>query len=212
MADDVAPEFVQFVNEERRANRIPAFPEQLKEGEILPPISVDNEHATAFLRLAARQAVGLFRSSQHAEIVWVHGDSQLVLNLTDLSVKLTNSLILVYIPVRCDQTGDATIEVAFAVGTADEPAGLYASTYGRPNGPALIVDVWGEMLLAFAWQCVLGMISGIAGAVGRDAGGDILVPAELITSDQGLQIVPMARYRFTRSAGSESTDDRRGEQ
>jgi len=210
MADDLAPEYVRFITEERRANRLPAFQEQLKEGEIWPPVNVGNEQATEFLRLAARRAVGLFRPDRHTEVVWVHGDSELALSIIGLSVKLTDGLIFVYLPVRCDQTGDATIEIAFAVGRAEEPAGIYASTYRRPNGPALIVEAWEEMLVAFAWQCVLGMISGIAGAVGKDARGNVLVPVELTASEQGLQIVPMARYRFTSSSRLDPITKRRG--
>ena len=100
-----------------------------------------------------------------------------------MQVELADGLIRVTLPVRCDQTGDAVIEVVFAVGSAKEPSGLYASTYRRPNGPALIVDTWGEALVAFAWQCVLGMVTGIAGAVGKDTRGNVLVPAELIAAN-----------------------------
>jgi hypothetical protein len=212
MADDVAPEFVRFINEERQASRLPASQEQLKEGELSHPVYVDNERASEFLHIAAKRAVGLFRLTRHTEAVWVYGDSELAVNLVGLSVKLSDGLIYVLIPVRCDQTGDATIEVAFAVGTADEPAGLYASTYRRPNGPPLIVEAWGETLVAFAWQCLLGMISGIAGAIGKDARGNVLVPVELTASQQGIQIVPMARYRFAGSSGLGTTTKTRGEQ
>jgi len=210
MADYIAPEFVQFVNAERQANRIPAFQEQLKEGDIWQPVNVDSEHATELLRIAARRAVGLVPPSQQTEVVWVHGDSQLAISLIRLNLKLTDGLILVYIPARSDQTRETMIEVGFAVGKADEPTGLYASTYRRPNGPAILVETWGEMLVAFAWQCVLGMISGIAGAVGKDARGNVLVPIEMTASEQGLQIVPMARYRFSGSSGLEDTADKRG--
>jgi len=91
------------------------------------------------------------------------------------------------------------------VGSAKEPSGLYASTYRRPNGPALIVDTWGEALVAFAWQCVLGMVSGIAGAVGKDTRGNVLVPAELIAANGAMRIVPMARHRFAGSSGLKGT-------
>ena len=105
------------------------------------------------------------------------------------------------LPVRCDQTGSANIEVVFAVGSARQPSGLYASTFRRPIGPALVVDTWGEALVAFAWQGVLGMVSGIAGAVGKDARGNVMVPAELNADKGVLQIVPMARHRFAGSSG-----------
>jgi len=107
----------------------------------------------------------------------------------------------VTIPVRCDQTGSAKVAVVFAVGSARQPAGLYASTFRRPNGPALIISAWGDALVAFAWQCVIGLVSGIAGATGKDSRGNVLVPAELTASEKGLKILPMARHRFSGSSG-----------
>ncbi len=210
MADAVAPEFARFIKEERRTSRLPASREQLAEGELAHPVFVENGRVSEFLRVAAKRAVGLFRPTKRTEVVWVHGDSELAVNLVELDVKLSGGLIYILIPVRCDQTGNATIEVVFAVGSPDEPAGLYASTYRRPNGPPLIVEAWGEALVAFAWQCVLGMISGIAGATGKDARGNVLVPVELTASDKGIQIVPMARHRFAGSSGLRTTTKTRG--
>jgi hypothetical protein len=197
MADDIAPEFVRFIKEERQARRLPVVQGRLKEGEVLRPITVNSARATEFLRVAARRAAGFILPSKHTEIVWVRGDSELAVSLVALTVKLSDGLIRVLMPVRCDQTGRAIIEIAFVVGTPTKPAGLYAATYRRPNGPPLIVNAWGEALIAFAWQCVLGMITGIAGASGKDARGNVLVPVEVTASAKGLQIVPMARHRFS---------------
>ena len=201
MADTVAPEFLRFVASERRASRMPARPGPMAAGEVAHPIFIEHDKASELLRVAARRAVGLFRPTRRTEVVWVNGDSELAIALTDLHVELDTGLLHVRIPVRCDQTGNALVDVVFAVGSADEPAGLYASTLRRPIGPPLIVGVWGEALVAFAWQCVLGLVSGIAGATGKDERGNVLVPVELVASRGGLQIVPMARHRFSGSTG-----------
>lgn len=212
MADTVAPEFVRFVNEERRASRLPTSRRQLAEGELAHPIFIEQGRAAELLRVAAKRAVGLFRPTKRTEVVWVQGESELAIGLIDLDIKLADGLIIVLIPVRCDQTGAAMVEVVFAVGTPNEPAGLYASAYRRPNGPPLIVEAWGESLVAFAWQCVLGMISGIAGATGKDTRGNILVPVELTASGKGIEIVPMARHRFAGSSGLRTAGKTRGAQ
>jgi hypothetical protein len=44
-------------------------------------------------------------------------------------------------------------------------------------------------------------VAGIAGAVGKDARGNLLVPVELTASERGIQIVPMARHRFAGVSG-----------
>jgi len=201
MTDAVAPEYARFIADERRAKRLEAVARPMTEGEVFKPVTLEGKQATTFLQVAARRASGLFRPSKHEEVVWVQGDSELAVSLTRMDVQLADGLIRVTLPVRCDQTGDAVIEVVFAVGSAKEPSGLYASTYRRPNGPAVIVDTWGEALVAFAWQCVLGMVSGIAGAVGKDTRGNVLVPAELIAANGAMRIVPMARHRFAGSTG-----------
>ena len=205
MADTPAPEFLRFVTEERRAQRLSAAQPALADGAVSEPIVVSGEQASALLRVAARRAAGLIRPTRRTEVVWVRGDSELAVNLAAITVKIAAGIITVTIPVRCDQTGNAPVDVFFAVGSPVQPAGLYASTLRRPSGPPLIVSVWGEALVAFAWQCVLGMVSGIAGATGKDARGNVLVPVEMSASERGLQIVPMARHRFMGSSGLKVT-------
>lgn len=201
MADVIAPEFTRFVAAERRANRMPAAQAAMAGGEVSKPVFVEGRRANELLRVAARVAAGLFRPTRRTEVVWVSGDSELAVNIAELTVKLAEGLIRVTIPVRCDQTGSAKVAVVFAVGSARQPAGLYASTFRRPNGPALIISAWGDALVAFAWQCVIGLVSGIAGATGKDSRGNVLVPAELTASEKGLKILPMARHRFSGSSG-----------
>jgi hypothetical protein len=49
------------------------------------------------------------------------------------------------------------------------------------------------------------MVSGLAGAIGKDARGNVLVPVEMAASEKGLQVVPMARHRFVGSSGLKAT-------
>jgi len=202
MADVVAPEFARFITAERRAGRLSPPPKKpMAAGQPSTPVFVEAGQASELLRVAAERSAGFFRPTKRTEVVWVDGDRELAVNLAELQVKFTEGALQVTIPVRCDQTGRGVVEVVFAVGSQNQPSGLYASTYRRPNGPALIVSTWGQPLVAFAWQCVLGMVSGIAGAVGKDDRGNVLVPVELTASKRGVQIVPMARHRFSGSSG-----------
>lgn len=212
MADVIAPEYLRFITAERRAGRLATTPTPLAAGATTDTVFIPPQQAVELLRVAARRASGLFHATKRTEVVWVAGDSELAISLSELSVKFADGLIVVLIPVRCDQTGREVIEVAFAVGAPNQPAGLYASTYRRPNGTELIVSVWGESLVALAWQCVLGLVSGVAGAMGKDARGNVLVPVEIAASERGLQIVPMARHRFAGSSGLKVTTPKGGTQ
>jgi hypothetical protein len=133
-------------------------------------------------------------------VVWVEGENELAISFNEVTTRLTTGLIHVFIPVRCDQTGSVSVEVLFAVGSPQVPTGLYAAASRRPNGPEVVVATWGEALVAFAWQCVLGLITGVASATGKDERGNRLVPVEFLVTGEGIEIVPMARYRFAGSS------------
>jgi hypothetical protein len=150
---------------------------------------------------AAKRAAGFFRPTRRAEVVWVDGESELAVGLAGVRVETGDGVVVVTIPVRCDQTGEAEVHVTFAVGRPGQPAGLYATAQRRPRGPAVVVDTWAEAIVAFAWQILLGLATGLAGATGKDARGNRLVPAELEATGEGLTIVPMARHRFAGSPG-----------
>lgn len=196
MASTVAPEFTRFVAALRRAP-----PRPMAEGELGEPLVIDREHARPLLQVAARRASGLVRPSRRNEVVWVDGDSELAVVLNEIDLHLGTGFVEIALPVRCDQTGAALVRVSFACGAPDRPAGLYASTLRRPQGPELVVSVWGDALVAFAWQCLLGLVTGIAAAAGKDTRGNLLVPVELVASERGLQVFPMARHRFAGSSG-----------
>jgi hypothetical protein len=198
-----------LVSAERRAGRLPSPDVAMDEGGIGHPVFVEAGQASELMRVAALRASGFFRPTKRTEVVWVDGDSELAVSLVELRVELADGLIRVLIPVRCDQTGPQMVEVDFAIGSPNAPAGLFASTYRDPIGPELIVTTWGEALVAFAWECVLGLVTGIAGATGKDARGNVLVPVEASASERGLEIVPMARHRFYGSSGLRSTPARR---
>jgi hypothetical protein len=205
VAESVAPEFARFVAAQRpgeRAVRLRA------EGEIGKSLFLAAEEATRLLPVAARQAAGFFRPSRRTEVIWVEGESELAVSLDKLKIAFAHGLVAVTLSVRCDQTGDAAVRVNFVCGAPERPAGLYAAAQRRPQGPELIVSTWGDALVAFAWQCLLGLVTGLAQATGKDARGNLLVPVEMVATPRGLEIVPMARYRFAGSSGLTGTAGR----
>lgn len=199
-SDAVAPEYARWVAERRRSGALSAPPVAMDEGTPSEPLHLDPREATALVRTAALRAVGLYRPTSRTEVVWVEGGRALAIGVAGIEVITDDGLLTVLLPVRCDQLEDV-VTVTFAVGSESRPAGLYAATERRPRGPRLVVDAWGDALVAFAWQCLLGLLSGMAGAVGKDARGNLLVPAELAAGPDGLWITPMARHRFYGASG-----------
>ena len=78
---------------------------------------------------------------------------------------------------------------------------LYLHVVGRRADGYHLLD----SLVAFAWESVLGMVAGLAAAVGKDARGNLLVPAEMTVSPAGLVLLPMARHRFAGGSGLKTT-------
>jgi hypothetical protein len=201
VADEIPVAFERFVEAERRAERFAGTREPLAAGAVNDVLRVDTNEVGRLLIEAAKHASGFYRPTRRSEVVWVNGDSELAVGIADVHSQTGDGVIVVSIPVRCDQTGRTEVHVTFAVGRPGQPAGLYASTQRRPRGPAVIVDTWGDAIVAFAWQILLGLVSGLAGATGKDTRGNRLVPVELEATADALQIVPMARHHFAGSTG-----------
>lgn len=198
MADSVAPEFVRFV----AAQRPKALaPQSRAEGQVDQAVFLSADEADRLLPVAARRAAGFFRPTTRTEVVWVEGESELAVSLDGMKLQFGTGILVLTLLVRCDQTGAAEVRVHFACGEPQRPAGLYAAAQRRPQGPELIVATWADALVAFAWQCVLGLVTGLANAAGKDERGNLLVPVEMVATPRGLEIVPMARHRFSGSTG-----------
>ncbi len=170
-------------------------------GEMAPPVRVDPDSAAKLVLVAARMAAGFFRPTRSTSVVWVEGDSELAVDVGAVRLALDLGRVDLTLPVRCDQTGPAEVVVTFAVGRPDRPAGVYAATARRPTGPQLIVDAWGDALVAFAWDVLLTLAAQLAGARGKDARGNLLVPADMAVTREALVIAPMGRFRFAGESG-----------
>ena len=207
-SDGIAPEYHRYIAWQRRAAGQDAPPPRAVSGQLGEPVRVDPKSAAQLLRVAARRASGFVRpgsGEQHPQVLWVDGDNALAVLIARVDVRFGEGTITVRIPVRCDQTGAALVEVLFATGSADRPAGLYAAAQRRPRGPEIVVATWGDSLVAFAWEAVLGMVAGLAAAAGKDTRGNVLVPAEMVASANGLVLQPMARHRFAGGSGLKPT-------
>ena len=173
-----------------------AFPQgpdkPIQPGRPGPELPLDAAVVAELVQAAAETAGG------GGTLLWDTGESQLLVHTAKVETRMAAGLILVRIPVECDETGGAVVQVAFAVGRRDRPAGLLAATESRPSGPPEIVDVWGEALIAFAWQAVTRMAEGVAFESGRDVDGAGLLPLGIVAGREGLLLSTTARHEFDR--------------
>jgi hypothetical protein len=186
---------VRCVHQQRavRPNR------QLKPGETAAEVALNGGEVGRLARTAALNFVAPDANQQRPDrVIWRGHPGELLVYLSRVVARTKAGLVLVDVPVHCDQTGDATVRMAFAVGDDERPAGMLAATESKPRGPAEIVDAWGDSLIAFGWQVVLKMTEAVAAELGDDDEGTPLVAVGLTASEKGLSVLPMARHEFTR--------------
>jgi hypothetical protein len=176
-------------------------PDPLDPGQVAPEVTLDGPVVAELFTTAALFAAGLLDAGgrpRGVAVVWSDGDSELVVVVAEVRVRLVHGALAVTIPVRCEEIGAADMHVTFAVGSPERPAGLLVATEVRPRGPRLIVDRWGQALIAFAWKLVLDVAAHVAFAAGGDKDGERLVPAVLTTDGKGFTVRPQARHDFDR--------------
>jgi hypothetical protein len=178
---------------------VPAEP--LDPGGVAPEVPVPLPAVQDLFITAALFAVGLLDDDGRPvgeAVVWAEHDRELLVLVTKIRVRVVPGVVAVTIPVRCEEIGDTEVHVTFAVGSPDRPAGLLLATEERPRGPQLVVDLWGEALVAFAWKLLLDVSAHVAFAAGDDKDGQRLVPAALTADKTGIVVLPQARHTFDR--------------
>jgi hypothetical protein len=178
-------------------------PPPLPPGGVADPVTVEAGLVQRLAAVAALGAAGIDGPDGQPTapgVVWVDGDRELFVLVTEVQVALAPGVVAVTIPVQCDQTGPTRVHVSFAVGSPERPLGMVAATEERPRGPRAVVDVWGDALVAFAWQVVLDVAAGTAAHAGQDTLGAFLLPAAVATTAEGLTVLPQARHGFDQAS------------
>jgi hypothetical protein len=163
----------------------------------LPPGTPGNEipiPAASFQQMLAAAAVEGNPGTQ----VWVQRGAELLVVTGKVQAALDDGLVVISIPVSCDQVASALIQIPFAMGGKAAPAGMVCATEERPRGPAAIVDTWGEALISFAWRLLLTVATRVAAQSGADQDGVGLIPAAISATKDAITLLPMARHRFDR--------------
>jgi hypothetical protein len=171
-----------------------------REAEIAPVVRIDSSAAQTRVRRAFASALTgeVGATDPTADVVWVVGDNELLVRPSKTRVVFRPGFVLVGIAVRTEQTGEVEVVVPFAVGSAEDPLGLIMATETTPRGPAVVVETWGEPLIAAAWDAVLRVAADAASAAGVDEDQRALVPMALHADATGLSVTPQAGHAFDR--------------
>jgi hypothetical protein len=196
--EDVCRRLLDVVRE-RAPQLLP--PDPLPAGRLGAPVPVVRDQLPQLVAAAAvTAAVGWTERERAPAVVWREGADALLVDVGAVTATTSTGWVVVRIPVACDQLPDrrGEVEVPFAVGSPDRPAGLLAATETTPRGPAVVVARWRDALVALAWRALLDAVAGLAAQSGRDVDGSPLVPVALVATDAGLAVLPQARHPFDR--------------
>lgn len=203
--DDVCQRLLDDLRK-RCPGLVPADP--LPPGTAGSVVPVQPDQVGVLLRTAVAHVIALSTTGRPPAqdqppppaVLWRDNIDSLLVHIGRISVKLSDGVIMMIIPVGCDQLPDGagTVIVEIHSGTPERPTGMLAATPNRPEGPDVVVDRWAGALTALAWQALLELASGVAAAAGSDTDGTPLIPVALAASSGGLAVLPQARHPFDR--------------
>lgn len=99
-------------------------------------------------RLLAAQFGG---SNPQQPIVWLDAESELLVYPDRTVVKFAPGFVFVELTVATDQTGQATLVLAFKIGASPNEASLTAVSETRPRGEATLATRWAEPVTRLVW-------------------------------------------------------------
>jgi hypothetical protein len=187
-------------------------PGPVEPGKPVEPLPVPAKQGTGLVRAAVKTAAAASLGRRPTDppvdaVVWTDGADSLLVLLDTVRLTTAEGVVTVSVDVACDQLRvgrrkpQARVEVDLVVGTEERPTGLLAAA-PTPRGAAVVVDRWGDALVAFAWQALLDTAAGLSAAAGSDLDGAPLVPTRWIASKAGFAVGPQARHPFDRRAAT----------
>ena len=168
-------------------------------GRTVPTVVANVDALARLLPAAMVAAAGLDRATTPVPappLLWDDGTNQLLVHITDATVRVGAGFIDVVVPVACDQAQGAQVVCTFLTATPDRPGGVVWATEDRPRGPAVIVNRWGDALVALCWRAALELVRVVSVAQGTDTFDRPLVASTVVATADGLAVTAMGAHRF----------------
>ena len=176
-------------------------------GRLGRPFMLGLGEARSRLTPALIVAAGLDRSKTSnppPPILWDHGADRLLVHLADAEIECGDGVVDLALGVECDQTQRERVVCTFVTSSPKRPAGFTWASESRPRGSAVIVDVWGEALVALCWRALIEIVRIGASASGIDTFDRPLIASTVAATPDGFLVVPQAANRYMRIAAAKS--------
>jgi|EndMetStandDraft_7_1072992.scaffolds.fasta_scaffold03077_2 hypothetical protein len=168
----------------------------VKPGEVATTATVEPRSLQRLVRSAITPDSG-------DAFVWTQADDEVVVHAGKTRVVTGEGVVAVALTLECVETdGPTEVVVPFACGSKANLVGMIAATENRPRGPAILVDRWGDAVIATAWQALLDVADSAASGTGTDIDGRPLRAGAIVAGSDGLTITPQAPHDFERAAAT----------
>lgn len=95
------------------------------------------------------------RGNATGPVVWVDGDSEVVVYPARTQLALKPGWLLVQLALETDQTGEASLTIPLAVGDKAATASLVAITEEQTRGNPVLASRWGQIAQELVWDAIL---------------------------------------------------------
>jgi len=165
-------------------------PSEIKPGTVVSPVTITSRRLSGFVRQAA--------AAPGNRVVWTSRSGEVLALLGKTRADTRQGIVAVGITLESEETGATELTVPLRVGDGKTEAGLVAAASLLPEGNIRLAQLWGEAVVATAWQALLDVAVTVAAGLGTDQLGEPLRPAALRATDEGLTVVPQAAHVFQR--------------
>lgn len=163
-------------------------------GKLHPIGQLNRADAEKMFRTALVRVCGGDAHAVDGGVLWRDADDELFLHVSRAALATGERLIVVSIPLYTDQTGETAVVVPFVTNSRQSALGLIAATETKPRGPAAVIDLFGDALVAAAWAALVEAAAAWAGAAGEAAGHGRLAPAGLAATKAALIVSAQGRF------------------
>lgn len=98
-----------------------------------------------------------FSRSNAKAVVWIDSGDEVLVHLDSIRTQIHDRALLISVDLETDQTGRTPLVTAFALGNANDPAGLIAVADELPRGNGMLASRWGKILQEALWTSLLGI-------------------------------------------------------
>ena len=180
------------------------FVRDVRAGQTVPPVTAPTDLVQRYLVGALATAAGAGRGSvvlRFEPLLWDTGADRLLIHLAKATLQTGPGFVDLRLPVHCDETGAADVVTTYLTAAPERPHGFVLASEDRPRGPALVVQVWGEALVALGWRALVELARMVAAARGTSASGLPLVASTVVAGPEGLTVTAMGAHRYGTGLG-----------